>query len=130
MGKQFLLKQKEQGISQRFAQFLLEDFDINTDIWPWGGEAIYRNGKFVGTTTTSGFGFTLDRMICLGFVKDFDEKGKPIVRKKFNEYIMDKNAKFEIGIAGKKFPAKVSIYTPSLAYTSSDPVFIPVPSTT
>ncbi|KAL5021981.1 hypothetical protein ScPMuIL_001136 [Solemya velum] len=115
-GKEALLTQKEEGVSKRFAQFLLEDFDINTDIWPLGGEVIYRNGKFVGTATTTGFGFSLNKMVCLGFVNSRDEHGQPVKLKNINEFVMDRNAVYEIGIAGKKFRAKVGIYTPQQAY--------------
>lgn len=128
IGRDALLKQKEEGVSQKFAQFLLQDFDIEKDVWPWGGEPIYRNGKFAGTTTSSAYGFTLEKMICLGFVRDYDQNDKRITHKYINDFVMDKNAKYEIAVAGRRFPAEVGLYTPKIAYTTSDPVFIPVPS--
>lgn len=121
------MQQKEEGIGQKFVQFLLQDFDIDNDVWPWGGEPIYRNGKFTGTTTSSEYGFTLEKMICLGFVRDYDEHDQRIIHKNINDFIMDKNAKYEIAIAGRRYPAEVRLYTPKTAYTTSDPVFIPVP---
>jgi glycine cleavage system aminomethyltransferase T len=39
-----------------------------TDPWPWGGEAIFRNGILVGRVTTTSFGFTLGQHVLLGFV--------------------------------------------------------------
>ena len=56
LGKEALLQQQEVGLKRRFTQFLLDDFDVHQDIWPWGGEPIYRDGKFVGMTTTCGYG--------------------------------------------------------------------------
>lgn len=127
IGRDALLKQKEEGISQKFVMFLLQDFDKDSDIWPWGGEPIYRNGKFAGKITSSAYGFTLEKMICLGFVREYDQHDKRIIHKNMNEFILDKNAKYEIAIAGRKFPAEIRLYTPKKAYTTSDPVFIPVP---
>ncbi|XP_033755629.1 pyruvate dehydrogenase phosphatase regulatory subunit, mitochondrial-like [Pecten maximus] len=128
IGKEALLKQKEEGISQRFVQFLLEDFNVDTDVWPWGGEPIYRNGKFSGTTTSSGYGFKLDKMVCLGFIRDYDEQGKSVLYKNMNQFVLDRNAKYEIAIGGRMFEAKVRLYTPKEAYSTPEPAFIPVPS--
>ena len=44
IGKGALLMQKEQGVRRKLVQFLVDDFDIESDIWPWGGEPIYRYG--------------------------------------------------------------------------------------
>ena len=52
-------------MTKRFVHFQLENYDVNLDLWPWGGEPIYRNGQFAGLTTTCGYGFALDRMVCL-----------------------------------------------------------------
>lgn len=46
-----------------YVQLLLDEFDSEVDIWPWGGEPIYRDGKYVGVTTTTGYGFTLDKQV-------------------------------------------------------------------
>ena len=56
IGKEALLKQRKEGVGQRFAQLILDDFDVHQDVWPWGGEPIYRDNKFVGYTTTCGYG--------------------------------------------------------------------------
>ncbi|KAK3581173.1 hypothetical protein CHS0354_024706 [Potamilus streckersoni] len=128
IGKEALLKQRDEGICKKFAQFLLEDFDLESEVWPFCMEPIFRNGKYVGMTTSSGYGFTLDRFVCLGYVHHMDEKGEPKVTKHINEYVMDRNAKYEISIAGKKYLAKVGIYTPRMAYKSfQKPTFIPTP---
>lgn len=127
IGKDALLQQREGGVKQKLVHFLLEDHSIDTDLWPWGGEPIYRNGEYVGETTSSGYGYTLEQMLCLGFVSKFDENGTPVIMKNINEFILDKNAKYEIDIAGRRFPAKVGIYTPKSALAISEPSFIPVP---
>lgn len=130
IGKDALLQQHEEGVKQKLVHFLLEDHNIDTDLWPWGGEPIYRNGEYVGETTSSGYGFTLEQMLCLGYVSKFDDRYQPCVMKNLNEFILDKNAKYEIDISGQRFPAKVGIYTPKNALTISEPSFIPVPHRT
>lgn len=127
IGRDALLKQKENGISQKFVQFLLKDFDTDKDVWPWGGEPIYRNGKFAGTVTSSAYGPTLEKMICLGFVRDYDENDNRIIHKNINRFIMDKDANYEVVVGGQRFQAEARLYTTKEAYTTSDPVFIPVP---
>ena len=59
IGKQALLKQMKEGVRRRFVQLLVDEHDMEKDTWPQGGEAIYRNGKHVGWTTSAAYGFTL-----------------------------------------------------------------------
>ena len=127
IGRDALQKQKDHGIHQKFVQFLLDDFDVHADLWPWGGEPVYRNGEFVGQITTCSYGFTLDQMVCLGYVSDFDQQGKPQVKKFMNKWVMEKDAHYEVDIAGRKYSAKAGIYTPKLAMSSFEASFIPVP---
>ena len=55
------------------------DHDTDTDPWPWGGEPIFRDGKYAGRVTTTAYGFSLDRHVCLGFVHDYDEDSEESV---------------------------------------------------
>ena len=113
IGHGALLRQKNSGIKKRLVQFLLENHDLDRDPWPWGGEPIYRNGKFAGTATSTAYGFTLDRQVVLGYVSDIDEAtGEQNYIT--NDFVL-KGARYEIDIAGEKFPAKVNIYPPTLA---------------
>ena len=48
------MKQKEHGVRKQLIFFHLNNINPDTDIWPWGGEPIYRNGEFVGTVTSAG----------------------------------------------------------------------------
>ncbi|XP_013789271.1 pyruvate dehydrogenase phosphatase regulatory subunit, mitochondrial-like [Limulus polyphemus] len=112
LGKFALKHQVEKGLFRRLVHFQLDNHNPNTDLWPWGREPIYRNGKFVGMTTSSGYGFTLERVVCLGFVHCFDEKSQePQVVT--NDYI-SKDARYEIQIAGKTFPARASLHPPKI----------------
>lgn len=63
--------------------------------------------------SSTAYGFSLDRHVCLGFVHDFDDKtGEANVIN--NDFIL-KNAKFAVEISGKMFSAKAGIYPPKLA---------------
>jgi pyruvate dehydrogenase phosphatase regulatory subunit len=100
-------------------QFLVEDHNEDEDPWPWNNEPIYRNGVYCGLTTSSAYGFGLERHICLGFVHDYDPatgKERPLNP---TEFILDKGARFEINIAGKMFPARALLYPPILPSPSS-----------
>ncbi|CAF1044439.1 unnamed protein product [Adineta ricciae] len=105
IGKAALLKQKSEGIQKRFIQFLLEDHDMDLDPWPWSGEPIYRNGEFCGFVTSTAYGFTLGKQVCLGYVHA--PKGEKIT----TDYI--RGATYEIDIATKRFRARPNLYQPS-----------------
>ena len=55
IGKYALQKQKQIGVTKRLVMFHVEDIDPDKDIWPWGGEPIYRNNEFVGSVTSAGY---------------------------------------------------------------------------
>ncbi|XP_024082203.1 pyruvate dehydrogenase phosphatase regulatory subunit, mitochondrial isoform X2 [Cimex lectularius] len=63
IGRDALLKQREEGVRRMYVQLVLTDHDAETELWSWGGEPIYRDGKYVGATTTTGYGFTFKSQI-------------------------------------------------------------------
>lgn len=105
-----MIKQRDEGVHRMYVQLLLNDHDSEIDIWSWGGEPIYRDGIYAGTTTTSSYGFTFKKQVCLGFVQNIDENGElQIVT---NDYVL--NGDYEVEIAGIRFPAKVHLHSPNL----------------
>ncbi|CAG5136045.1 unnamed protein product [Candidula unifasciata] len=128
IGKAALLEQRRVGVKRRFTQFLLDNYDVHKDLWPWGGEPIYRDGQFAGLTTTCGYGFTMDKMVCLGFVSQIDENGEMLTQTSINEWVMNKNAKYEIDIAGVRYPAKPGIFTQKMSFQVVEPLFVPAPN--
>ncbi|CAG9761747.1 unnamed protein product [Ceutorhynchus assimilis] len=110
IGRDALLKQRDEGVKRMYIQLLLEDHDMETDLWPWGGEPFYRNGKQVGMCTTTGYGFTFKKQVCLGFVEDIDEKGER--QKVTNDFI--NNGHFEVDVGGIRYHAKANIHSPIL----------------
>lgn len=106
LGKEVLLDQKQNGMKKRLAMLILEDFDNDSDVWPWGSEPIFRNSEYVGHVTSANFGFTCQKMVCLGFLQMPDsQKNENITM----DFIKDPNAVYEIDIANTKF--KASVYT-------------------
>ncbi|XP_046665146.1 pyruvate dehydrogenase phosphatase regulatory subunit, mitochondrial isoform X1 [Homalodisca vitripennis] len=110
IGREALLRQREEGVRRMYVQLLLQDHDPDLELWAWGGEPIYRDNQYVGATTTTGYGFTLKRMVCLGFVQNLDAQGNPQVVT--NDYVM--SGQYEVDIAGIRYPAKVGLHSPNL----------------
>ncbi|VVC25267.1 Hypothetical protein CINCED_3A003153 [Cinara cedri] len=117
-GKFALQHQKDQGITKKLVMFILDDLDPDKDLWAWGMEPIYRNGKFVGTVTSAGYGFTMEKLICLGYVRlpftDNRNRNHTVIT---NDYILSPTAKYEIDIAGTKFLATPKIHAPFVSIT-------------
>lgn len=99
LGKEALLKQKNNGLRKKLVMFLLDDFDVDSDVWPWGSEPIFRNNEYVGLVTTACYGFTSGKIVCLGFVERPD---KDIIT---SDYIMDETCQYHVDIANRRFPA-------------------------
>jgi 4-methylaminobutanoate oxidase (formaldehyde-forming) len=96
IGRDALLRHKESGpLKYRMVQFLLED----PKPLLYGNEIIYRDGKIVGHLQTGAYGFTLGGAMGMGFVEN-EEGATP-------EFI--NSGKYEIDIAGERFPAKASL---------------------
>ncbi|CAG2106936.1 unnamed protein product [Medioppia subpectinata] len=116
LGKRALLRQREEGVRRRYVQLLLDDFDDKCQVWPWGGEPIficdpqYDSRAPVGLTTTTGYGFTLGRHVCLGFIR---HPHNEIVS---NDFIL--KSKFEVEVGGKRFKARTNIHSPKLTDVS------------
>lgn len=117
IGRRALEEQQHQGAKKILVMLILDDTAHNNDSdpWPWGGEPIYRNGQFVGTVTTTSFGFSLRKHIGLGFVRCFKENGEEDIVT--TQYV--RTGSYEIEIAGKRFPATVRLNPPVLPVRGS-----------
>lgn len=96
IGKDALLQQRDEGVKRLYVQLLLNDHDVDIDPWCWGGEPILRDGIYVGQTTTTGYGYTFKKPVCLGFVKKIDGNGQE--DRVTNEYVL--SGDYEVEIAG------------------------------
>lgn len=110
IGRDALIKQRDEGVKRIYIQLLLDDHDADIDVWPSGNEPIYRNGELCGRTTTTSYGFTFMKQVCLGFVQDIGEDGQllPVT----SDYVL--NGEFEVEICGIRFPCKVNLHSPNL----------------
>jgi len=129
IGREALEAQLEHGVRKLFIMLLLDPSDHSTELdpWPWGGETIYRNNQYCGTVTTTSYGFSLGRQICLGFVQDLcEETGKPKVITA--EFV--KKGVFEVDIFGTRYPAEARLNPPVLPkkVMLEGPSDIPAPS--
>ncbi len=62
--------------------------------------------RFVGTITTTSFGFSLRKHVALGFVKNHDDNGE--VQVVTSDWV--RKGSYEIEIAGQRFPATVRFF--------------------
>lgn len=95
VGKQALLKQKEEGIKQKLVTLFIETDDAD----PFGSEPIYWPGeeKVIGRLTSGAYGHYLDTSIGIGYVPV--EAAEP-------------GTEFEVEILKRRFKAKVVIDSP------------------
>lgn len=102
VGRDALLRRREQGITRRLVQFVLED----PAPLVYHGEPIWRDGSMVGTITSAMFGHTVGRSIGLGYVSA-DEVITP-------EWILE--GSYEIEVATERVPARAylrPVYDPA-----------------
>lgn len=95
IGKEALLKQKENGVKRRLAQFAIDDRNALMH----HNEPIWRNDKIVGYITSGMYGHAVDKSLGMGYVENEDGVDAAFV----------KEGTYEIEIACERFPATVSL---------------------
>lgn len=93
IGKDALLRQKQQGVKRRLVLFTLED----AEALAFGGELILRDGEPVGEVTSAAYGHTLGRAVAMGYVQNRDG----VADQAFIE-----TGRYALDIAGERFAAK------------------------
>lgn len=95
IGREALLKQKEEGYSKRLLTFTLEEDEVLL----YHDEPIWRDGTRVGYISSGAYGHEIGKAIGLGYVK--------------YEGRFDKEAllasSYEIEVAGKRYPVKAGL---------------------
>lgn len=94
IGKDAVLKKKEDGLSMRMVQFKLED----PSEMLYHNEAIIRDGEIIGHITSGNYGHTLGAAIGLGYVPTEGEKPSSIL-----------SSDYEIEIGGRRVKAAASL---------------------
>ncbi|KAL1131009.1 hypothetical protein AAG570_012247 [Ranatra chinensis] len=110
IGRDALLRQREEGVKRMYIQLLLNEHDPDRNIWSWGGEPIYRNGNYAGVVTTTSYGFTFRQLVCLGFIQNLDSKG--VAQRVTSDFVL--SGDYEVDICGTRYPAKVHLHSPNL----------------
>ncbi len=98
IGRDAVLRQRDEGVTRRLAVFTLED----PEPLLLGNEPIWRDGQLVGRTTSGAFGHTLGVSVGMGYVEDEDEVTNQWVR----------GGAYELEVAAERFPAKVRLTAP------------------
>ena len=75
-GRDAAQAQKENGVKK-----MLACFTVSPDIILQGRETIYRNGERVGWLTSGGFGYTVNKSIGYGFIRDEDRVDAAFIEK-------------------------------------------------
>ena len=95
------------------------DLQDDTTILPWGNESIYRNGEYAGYVTSAGFGHTLGKAVCMGYVCTpenskqsgiMDGEREKSIGVVTHQYL--KEGSYEIEIDGKLWPAQLYMTAP------------------
>ncbi len=95
IGRDALLRLKEEGLTRRLVQFALED----PSSLLYHNEPIYRDGEIVGHITSGNYGHTLGRAVGLGYVHHPDGVTRDIIR----------SGSYEIEVACERIPARASL---------------------
>jgi len=98
IGRDALLRQREQGLTCRLLTFTV---DAGTPLL-LHEEPVYRDGVVAGATTSGAMGFTIGRPVCLAWIND--EAGVDA------DYI--RAGSYEIDVAGERFPATPHLRPP------------------
>jgi len=104
IGRDALLRHKENGLDYRLVQFLLDD----PEPLLYYGEPIFRDGERVGYIMSGGYGHTLGSSVAVGPVENNAGIATP-------DYIH--SGSYEIEVAGERYSAKASLrpmYDPKL----------------
>ena len=94
IGRDAVLRKKEQGLKRRLVQFRLK----NPDEFCFHNEAIVRDGKIVSIITSGNYGHHLGGSIGMGYVPCEGQNADDIL-----------GARYEIEIAGRRVAAEVSL---------------------
>ena len=98
IGRDALLRQRDQGVGKRLVQFTLDD----PAAFAWGGEPILMEGVAVSEITSAGYSRTLGRTVALGYLKS----------RTANVALSDAQilrARYAIDIAGVEYAATVHL---------------------
>ncbi len=101
LGREALVEQRQSELTRRLACFTSN----GNDVVLLGRETIYRNGERVGWLTSGGYGYTIDRSIGYGYVRNQTGVDREYLR----------SGDYELEVASRRVPASIhfgSLYDP------------------
>ncbi|ELR24134.1 dehydrogenase [Acanthamoeba castellanii str. Neff] len=107
LGKDVLLRQKKEGLEKRLAVFVI---DNDQEVYPHGGEPIFRDGQVCGYLTSVAYGHTVGRSVGLGYVRKLANTATKEDRLVTPDWV--KAGRYEVEVASKRVPASVSLQPP------------------
>jgi glycine cleavage system aminomethyltransferase T len=99
IGRDALLRQRDAGVRKRLVMFTLDE----PEFWPVIREPIRRDGEVVGHLTSAGYGYSVGKMIAMGYVKN---RIGPV------EDSFVSSGAYDIEISGERVPAEASLTAP------------------
>ena len=119
IGREALVKQRQEGLAQLLGIFTV-DMQNDSTSFPWGNESIYRDGQLCGYVTSAGFGHSLGKAVCMGYVCAAGRSG---VARSREENTTDgrsavvtrrylKEGEYQMEIDGKLWPATLHLTPP------------------
>jgi 4-methylaminobutanoate oxidase (formaldehyde-forming) len=103
LGREAILTQRDNGVDKMLAGFAVADPDVVL----LGRETIYRNGERCGWLTSGGWGYTVERNIGYGYVRN----GNGVDR----DYVL--SGTYELEVATERVPCDVfmePLYDPGM----------------
>ncbi|MCZ6466151.1 MAG: FAD-dependent oxidoreductase [Alphaproteobacteria bacterium] len=97
-GREALVRQRQQGLTQRLVQFVLTD----PEPLLFGGELILRDGQSVGEVTSAAYGHTLGRSVALGWVRNAGGVDRAYIGA----------GTYELDVGGERFAATAHLESP------------------
>jgi len=94
-GRAALEQQKSDGLKKMFATFTVD----NPEIMLFGRETIYRNNKRVGWLNSGGYGYSIEKNIGLGYVRDAQGVNR--------DYLTSGN--YSLEIAAERVPCQIHL---------------------
>jgi sarcosine dehydrogenase len=99
IGRDALLRQRDEGVRRRLVIFTLDE----PGHWPSVREPILRNGEVAGHVTSAAYGYSIGKMIAMGYVAT---DGEPIDADYINA------GSYELQIVDERVPAEASLAPP------------------
>jgi 4-methylaminobutanoate oxidase (formaldehyde-forming) len=103
IGREALLRQREQNLSRRLLSFVFD----SADVFPHHHEPVYRDGVRCGSVSSASFGHTLGRAVALGWVTGGSVDAASLARSTFEIEVADRRHRVAAHLKAPVDPAGV-----------------------